>query len=191
METIKEFQNILLLQKVIVHKEHKNILHGNLSNDRIVRWRLLWEEYCPEYEHVSGKDNVVADALSWLDQEDGSDAPEVNGHVMAHLMCTMIRDESIFVSEANDFIGMAECFTKESKDPFDEIFPMKPGVIAKARRQDKKLQNGVKKRPKAYGTITLEDRELITYGDKLVIPKPLRGRIVAWYHLCLAHPSKT
>jgi hypothetical protein len=44
---------------------------------------------------------VVADTLSRLDQEDGSNAPEVNGHVMAHLMSTMIRDESIFVPEGS------------------------------------------------------------------------------------------
>jgi hypothetical protein len=191
VETLKEFRNILLGQKIIVHTDHKNILYGNLSNDRIVRWRLLLEEYGPEYQHIAGKDNVVADALSRLDQEDGSDAPEANGHVMAHLMSTMIRDESIFVPEADDFIGMAECFGKDPKDPFDETFPMKPAVIAKAQRRDKKLQNGVKERPKAYGTITLEDQELITYGDKVVIPKPLQGRIVAWYHLYLAHPGMT
>lgn len=36
---------------------------------------------------------------------------------------------------------------------------------------------------------TIEDIELITYQDKVVIPKPLQGRIVAWYHLYLGHPG--
>jgi hypothetical protein len=37
----------------------------------------------------------------------------------------------------------------------------------------------------------MEDIELITYQDKVVIPKPLQGRIVAWYHLYLGHPGMT
>jgi RNase H-like domain found in reverse transcriptase len=41
VETLKEFRNILLGQKVIVLTDHKNILYGNLTNDRITRWRLL------------------------------------------------------------------------------------------------------------------------------------------------------
>ncbi len=41
VETLKEFKNILLGQELIVHTDHKNILYGNLANDRIARWRLL------------------------------------------------------------------------------------------------------------------------------------------------------
>ena len=58
VETLKEFKNILLGQRVIVHTDHKNIIYGNLNNDRIIRWRLLLEEYSPEYQHISGVDNV-------------------------------------------------------------------------------------------------------------------------------------
>ena len=39
VETLKEFRNILLGQKLIVHTDHKNIVYGNLSNGRIARWR--------------------------------------------------------------------------------------------------------------------------------------------------------
>jgi len=66
VETLKEFKNILLGQDLVVHTDHKNILYGKLSNDRIARWRLLLEEYGPQFVHVRGKDNVVADALSRL-----------------------------------------------------------------------------------------------------------------------------
>ena len=69
METLKEFRNILLGQKLVAHTDHKNIIYGNLTNDRIARWRLLLEEFGPEYVHVAGEDNVVADALSRLDMQ--------------------------------------------------------------------------------------------------------------------------
>ena len=67
VETLKEFHHILLGQHIVIHTDHKNIIYGNLTNDRIVRWRLLLEEFGPEYVHVAGKDNVVADALSSLE----------------------------------------------------------------------------------------------------------------------------
>ena len=54
VETLEEFKNILWGKKVIVHTDHKKILYGKLSNDRITRWRLLLEEYGPEYVHVKG-----------------------------------------------------------------------------------------------------------------------------------------
>ena len=55
VETLKEFRTLLLGQKIIVHTDHKNIIYGNLSNDRIARWRLLLEEYGPEYVHMQAK----------------------------------------------------------------------------------------------------------------------------------------
>lgn len=49
VKTLKESCNILLGQKVIIHTNHMNIVYGNLTNDRIVQWRLLLEEFGPEY----------------------------------------------------------------------------------------------------------------------------------------------
>jgi RNase H-like domain found in reverse transcriptase len=65
----QEFRCILLGQKLVVHTDHKNIIYGNLTNDRIARWRLLLEEFGPQYVQVAGEDNVVADALSRLDMQ--------------------------------------------------------------------------------------------------------------------------
>ena len=76
VETLKEFRSLLWGQELIVHTDHMNIVCGNLSNDRITRWRLLLEEYGPTFVHVKGKDNVVADALSRMDMLDGSEPEE-------------------------------------------------------------------------------------------------------------------
>ena len=50
--------------------DHKNILYKKLSSDRIIRWRLLLEEYGPEYKHVKGQNNVVANDFSTKIVED-------------------------------------------------------------------------------------------------------------------------
>jgi hypothetical protein len=70
VETLKEFRDILLGQQVILHTDHLNVLYGKLSNDRITRWILLLEEYGPNYVHIAGKNNIVADALSRLEKYD-------------------------------------------------------------------------------------------------------------------------
>jgi hypothetical protein len=52
VETLKEFKNILLGQKLIVHTDHKNLLYQKMSTDRIIRWRLLIEEFGPTFLHI-------------------------------------------------------------------------------------------------------------------------------------------
>ena len=67
VETLKEFKNILLGQNIIVHTDHKNLLYEKSSSNRVIRWRLLFEEFAPTFLHIAGAKNVVADALSRLD----------------------------------------------------------------------------------------------------------------------------
>jgi hypothetical protein len=70
VETLKEFKNRLLGQRIIVHTDHKNLLCKNLSTERLSRWRMLVEEYDVEFVHIKGSiDNVVADGLSRLDAD--------------------------------------------------------------------------------------------------------------------------
>jgi hypothetical protein len=69
VETLKEFRDILLVQQVIVHTDHLNILYSKLSNNRIKRWILLLEEYGPKYVHIAGNNNIVADALTRLEKD--------------------------------------------------------------------------------------------------------------------------
>jgi len=103
VETLKEFQNILLGQQVIIHTDHKNIIYGNLSNDRIAQWRLLLEEYGPEYVHIAGKNNIVADALSQLQREDVTEPiPDEVGQMTAYVLKEQGQIESsLFDKESN------------------------------------------------------------------------------------------
>ena len=36
------------------------------NNDRVLRWRLVLEEYGPDIEYIQGAKNIAADALSQL-----------------------------------------------------------------------------------------------------------------------------
>jgi hypothetical protein len=66
VETLKEFRNILLGQRIIVHTDHKNLTYKNFNTERVMRWRLILEEFGPELKYIKGSNNIVADALSHL-----------------------------------------------------------------------------------------------------------------------------
>jgi hypothetical protein len=67
VETLKEFRNILLGQQIKVFTDHKNLTHENFNTERVLRWRLLLEEFNPKLVYIKGAHNVIADALSRLD----------------------------------------------------------------------------------------------------------------------------
>ena len=67
VETLKEFRNILLGQQIRVYTDHKNLTYKQFNTDRVMRWRLIIEEFSPELIYIQGERNIVADALSRLD----------------------------------------------------------------------------------------------------------------------------
>ena len=67
VETLKEFKNILLGQKIRVYTDHKNLTYKTHNSLRVMRWRLLIEEFGPELIYLPGVKNVVADCLSRLE----------------------------------------------------------------------------------------------------------------------------
>ena len=44
VETLKEFRNILLGYRSIVHTDHKNLTCKNFNTERVLRWRLVIKE---------------------------------------------------------------------------------------------------------------------------------------------------
>ena len=54
VETLKEFRNILLGQKIVIHTDHKNLTDANFNTDRVIRWRLIIEEYDPDLRYIQG-----------------------------------------------------------------------------------------------------------------------------------------
>jgi transposase InsO family protein len=194
VETLKEFRNILFGQKIVVHTDHMNIVYGKLGdNQRIVRWRLLLEEFGPEYVHIAGKDNVVADALSRLeaDFEDGSEseAKNTDNHILcAVAMANVEIDDYTPIPDARDNHEMAHAFGETAEE---EIFPLHPKLIAREQSKCKELQTLVMKGKDAYEYKIIEDASLLHHNGKILIPKSLRERIVAWYHTYLVHPGTT
>lgn len=66
VETFKEFRSLLLGARITVHTDHKNLTHKltQFSTQRVMRWRLLLEEFNPSFTYKQGTQNFIADALS-------------------------------------------------------------------------------------------------------------------------------
>ena len=68
VETLKEFKTILFGHELVIWTDHKNLTYETVSanTDRVLRWRLLLEEYKITLKYIKGEDNVYADAISRL-----------------------------------------------------------------------------------------------------------------------------
>ena len=66
VETLKEFRTVLLGPKLRIYTDHKDIICKILNTDRVLRWRLILEEYRLDIKYIKGEKNILADALSRL-----------------------------------------------------------------------------------------------------------------------------
>jgi len=202
VETLKAFRNILLGQKVTVYTDHKNILYDcDLSNSHLARWRHILEEYGQEYKHISGKENVVADALSRMDTGTAMmesldlEPLDVRSQVAACTLAQLTRNEANLPSltRENNWEFIHE-HLMASNETLSKKFPMSPALISKYQNRDKELQKRVKNNPTNYGTKEVENVTLTTsyeHKNAITLPKVLQNRIVVWYHEYLVHPGGT
>ena len=61
VECVKEFRNILFGYKINVFSDHKNLVHAATmsQSQRVMRWRLILEEFGPDIKHISGEALLV------------------------------------------------------------------------------------------------------------------------------------
>ena len=172
VETLKEFRNILLGHRIIIHTDHKNLTCKNFNTERVMRWRLILEEFGPELHYIKGENNIVADALSRLD---------------------MVKEpitESLHSDEA------AELFAGDEDElDFPKDFPLSYAEIQSKQETDAYIQKRLNDRdtPYAKQEFPFGDKKfnLVTKQDKIVLPTSLQTKAVKYYHTTLCHPGET
>ncbi len=116
IETLKEFRNILLGQQLKIYTDHENLTCKNFNTQRVMRWRLLLEEYSPEIIYIKGERNIVADALSRLEYETPQETPK-------NLDALMLYNQEIMN-------------TPDEEPLAPDAFPLKFREIGKAQQKD-------------------------------------------------------
>ena len=187
----------------------------SVFNSRVYRWQLLIEEFSPQIEYIKGVDNTVADAISrleynpelnptrdcFLNYKVGSSGlhqkrPENhNFFAICKLMTHLDYDENI--SSNTEQYNAVFANQQESS----EIFPLTVTEISQEHYKDKSLSqffktsgndNKSKSKKTDLQVRVISDVEVLVHDDtRMVIPKSLQKRAVAWYHHYLQHPGHT
>ena len=76
-----------------------------------------------------------------------------------------------------------------NQDDEDAIYPLTTREIAEAQKHDNELNNMTDEH--GYMTQLVENTKVLCKNGKMVIPKSLQQRAVAWYHHYLQHPGNT
>ena len=183
VETLKEFKGMLWGQSIVVYTDHKNLIQDalGLTSDRVYRWRLLLEEYGPEIIYIKGIHNTVADAISRLEMIPRTLKQErQNWMIRTKLWC---RTECSHKMEKDEIFNYVFAHRNDDK----EIFPLTVEEIAQAQKKDKSIQKDKDK----YDNLLVENTYVLCKDRRLVIPKKLQYRAIAWYHHYLQHPGHT
>jgi hypothetical protein len=183
VETLKEFKNILLGHKIVVYTDHKNLVHKHFNTDRVMRWRLVLEEFGPELRHIKGSNNVMADGLSRLE------------------MMNVDKFRQVF----NEF-KQAEVFAKEEGKDFPTEFPISCSELENEQQKEAESATAnsasiLSKRSLAEDNGSTYKQESFRHSDKeyklwtkdgkIIVPKVLQKRATEWYHRVLMHPGET
>ena len=183
VETLKEFKGMLWGQSIVVYTDHKNLIQDalGLTSDRVYRWRLLLEEYGPEIIYIKGIHNTVADAISRLEIIPRTLKQEKqNWMIRTKLWC---RTKCSHKMEKDEIFNYVFAHRNDDK----EIFPLTVEEIAQAQKKDKSIQKDKDK----YDNLLVENTYVLCKDRRLVIPKKLQYRAIAWYHHYLQHPGHT
>ena len=70
-------------QSIKMYTNHKNLVRDvlGLTCYRVYLWQLRLEEYGPKGIYIKGADNIVADAISWLDFDKKIKTYNINAQV--------------------------------------------------------------------------------------------------------------
>jgi len=177
VETLKEFRTILLGQDIVVYTDHKNLTYKVFNTQRVMRWRLLIEEYGPTLQYVKGVHNVVADALSRLDLDP-----------------SLVTDSDPSILETPVSRQLAEAFALTHQDNTDKC----PLTLKNLMREQQNDASLLERAQIAGSGISLRSfhgggkvRQLLVENDKIIVPTSLQRPIVEWYHTLLCHPGET
>ena len=150
-------------QQIEVFTDHKNLVYKTFNTERVMRWRLIIEEFGPKLTYIKGANNVVADALS-----------------------RMRLSEADFSPEAFAADDVAQDFPSEFPLSYRQLAHEQQGDAKLQKRLKTESNKYVTK------TFRHSDKsyELVTRDDKIVIPKSLERKATEWYHTHLLHPGE-
>ena len=151
--------------------------HKNFNTNRVMRWRLIIEEYGPDIKYIEGPKNVVADALSRLDME--PEKPQFKSKLEQCLFYEEQILNTVTVPDKEMPISYPHIQAHQDKDR-----ALKKTLLTNKSYHIKNFHGA--------GILgnTGKSWDLICNHDKIVIPDSLKMKVLEWYHIQLVHPGR-
>ncbi|GJY95235.1 reverse transcriptase domain-containing protein [Tanacetum coccineum] len=122
-----KFQPYLILSKTIVYTDHSALRHLFKKQDaklRLIRWIMLLQEFDIQIKDKKGTENVAADHLSRIDNDETSDDSDVNDNFLGEtLMEITTNDIPWFANFAKYLVGdvIPKGMTYQQKKIFSDL----------------------------------------------------------------------
>ena len=174
VECLKQFCNILFGYEINIYSDHKNLVYeATLSeSQRVMRWRLLLEEFGPHIHHIAGVNNIVADTLSRVRSNNVGE------------------DEN----ESSQKQKLQELYAATKIRSIRAEFPLEKGLIRDEQQKELNkrrsiLKNLIEDKDSGYTISNIDNVKLILKDEKIFIPESMREATLNWYHHYLNHPG--
>ena len=169
VETLKYFRTMLLGQRITVWTDHVNLTYPNTqySSDRVLRQRLVLEEYGCDIRYIKGEENTAADALSRLPIDNDETTPT------EEVMLNRRTFEFDACPVSAEYIEKSQNDDEELKKWTTEGHPTK--VFEKKQLGNRNVWAYRAKR---------EEKESLVF-----VPTKIREELTEWYHDTLKHPG--
>ncbi|GJX04967.1 reverse transcriptase domain-containing protein [Tanacetum coccineum] len=119
-----KFRSYLVLSKTIMHTDHsvvRRLFKKQDAKSRLICWILLLQEFDIEIKDRKGIENVAADHLSWIENEETSDDSEVDDNFLGETLMEMnTEDEPWFADFTNYLVSniIPKGMTYQQKNKF-------------------------------------------------------------------------
>jgi hypothetical protein len=182
VECLKQFRGILFGYKINVFSDHKNLVYAATVSEsqRVMRWRLILEEFGPNIEHIAGVDNTIADMLSRHPSANVED-----------------NDDAAGTKEiSNEFDKVKQLYVANNNNNNNDnvAFPLTLALVyaelqIELQDDNSKINSYLNDINSRYEKREFDDVELVFYDDRIYVPSSLRRRTLEWYHHYLNHPG--
>jgi hypothetical protein len=187
VETLEEFKGMLWGKNIKVFTDHTNLMRDvlGLTLDQVYQWRLLLEEYGPNFVYIKNIHNTVADSVLRLEYDPSVNQTAESFHLtkvtnrkslqkqswmtVSKNWCELDIDSDNLDSYTNKHDDWNLVFAHHEEE--DEIYPLTLTEIANAHCKEQELKVYFKKNAKMpqkdIGLHLIEDTKVLCKNGKV------------------------